>query len=331
MKYASISTTGPAADTIGLAECAPPIPGPGEVSIRMAWAPVNPADLNWIEGTYGTQPELPGTPGIEGSGIVLACGEGVTSLRPGQPVISLHGLGTWSQVIVRQAEHVLALPDGTDLQQAAMLRVNPATAWHLLHTRGPLPPGTWVLQNAASSALGHCVISLARHLGLRTVSLVRRPESIPGILAAGGDAAWLDEAASVAPVRELLEKSPAPLALNAVGGESATRLMDWLAPGGTMVTVGAMARQPLKVANRFLIFKGLHLTGFWLTRWMESADAGEIRALYTRLAGLLHDGALHQPVAATYSLTEIKEALMHAATSSRGGKILLHLDPGSDL
>ncbi len=325
MKHAIVETTGPAGDSIGRGNSPSPVPGPGEVTIRMAWAPVNPADINLIEGTYGTQPELPFVPGMEGSGRVLACGAGVTAFEPGQPVIPLSGTGTWSEVVTRRQDEIMALPEAADLQQAAMLRVNPATAWHLLHTCGSLPAGAWILQNAASSALGHCVAGLARHLGLRCISLVRREESIASCLRGGADAAFLDAPESLPAIRAAMGSAPACLAINAVGGESASRLMDCLAPGGTLVTVGAMARQPLKVANRFLIFKGINLTGFWLTRWRRSVSSAEAEVLYKSLADLLARGIFFQPVVAAYPLESISEAVRHAEQSGRDGKVMLQL------
>ena len=301
-----------------------PEPGPGEVRLRMVFAPINPADLNFIEGTYGRKPDLPSPLGIEGCGVIDARGPGVT-LPVGRLAIPLSGIGCWAEAIVRPAAAVFVLPEVIDPVQAAMLRVNPATAWGLLHAAGPLAPGSWVVQNAASSAAGHCVIAVARHLGLRTLSLVRRPESADACRAAGADAVLVDGTDAADAARAIPDFRPAALALNAVGGDSALRLLNLLGPGGTMVTYGAMGRQPLKVPNGLLIFKDLRLVGFWLTRWLESAPAADVSALYQRLADLVLSGAIRQPVAAIHSLTNLPLALEQAAASGRNGKILLKL------
>src|SRR5690606_20781656 len=118
----------------------------------------------------------------------------------------------------------------------------------------------------------------------------------------------------------------APLrAFNAVGGDSALRLMGLLAHGGTMITYGAMGRQPVKVPASLSIFRDLRVRGFWVTRWVESMAHSEAAALYARLGGLVRDGSLRQPVAAVYPLERIADALAHAAQSARDGKILLDL------
>jgi trans-2-enoyl-CoA reductase len=325
MKQILIESTGEPAVAARVVTAPSPELPPGHVRLRMLAAPVNPADLNFIEGTYGKKPVLPCVPGIEGAGRVVETGAGVSGIGTGSLAIPLSGIGCWAEEIVRPADQIMVLPPGIDPVQAAMLRVNPATARGLLYAGGTPAPDSWVVQNAASSGAGHCVIQLAHHLGLRTLSFVRRPESAAACLALGGEAVLTDEVRSVAEARALPGFEAPVLALNAVGGDSAVRLMDLLAPGGLMVTYGAMRRQPVKVPNGFLIFKGVSLRGFWLTRWLESAPAAEVRAVYAELAGLMAAGRMIQSVAAEYPLTEISEALRHAAAAGRGGKVMLRL------
>jgi trans-2-enoyl-CoA reductase len=169
------------------------------------------------------------------------------------------------------------------------------------------------------------VIGLARHLGLRSLSLVRRPESAAACLAAGADAVLPDDEEALAAAAAIPGFHPAALGLNAVGGDSALRLMNLLQPGGRLLTYGAMGRQPLKVPNGLLIFKGLELSGFWLTRWLASFPEEEGHKLYTQLAQLVAAGIIHQPVAAVYPLSSVTEAVRHAASAGRSGKILLQL------
>lgn len=325
MKQILFSQTGEPAAVAQLHDAPSPVLPPGHVRLRMLFAPVNPADLNYIEGTYGRKPVLPAVPGIEGVGRITEIGEGVPGFTTGSLAIQLGGMGCWAEEIVRPADKVYALPDNSDPRQAAMLRVNPATAWGLLHINGELPPGAWVAQNAASSGAGHCMIQLARHLGLRSLNLVRRAESAAECSALGADAVLVDDTGAVAAARALPDFQSPSLALNAVGGESAIRVMDLLTPGGTMVTYGAMSRQPVKVPNGFLIFKDVRLRGFWFTRWLESAPREEVHARYQKLAALMATGRLQQEVAAEYPLDEIAAALHHAATAARGGKVLLRI------
>lgn len=290
----------------------------------MLAAPINPADLNVIEGTYGELPELPATIGNEGCGEISALGSGVENLRVGQKVLPL-AFGTWTRELVVPAESVIPLPDAIDIQQAAMLAVNPATAWRLIHDFARLQPGDWIVQNAANSGVGRAVIQLARHLGFRTLNVVRRPELLDELRAAGADVVVTEETDLRRESRVLCGNSSPKLALNAVGGPSALNLANALAPGSPLVTYGAMGRQPLKIPNGLLIFKNLSFHGFWLRRWKETAPASEIQSTYKTLADLVERGILHTPVHRVFPLGEIEAALAEASLEKRGGKVLLDL------
>jgi trans-2-enoyl-CoA reductase len=171
--------------------------------------------------------------------------------------------------------------------------------------------------------VGRALIQIAASQGIRTLSFVRRPELIPELMALGATAVFLDDAAGLAAARARLGDEPVRMAANAVSGDSAIRLMDLLAPGGTLVTYGAMSLKSLKVPNGFLIFKDLHLRGLWVTRWLEHAPAGALLSVLEPLAEMLQTGQLHVPVEAIFPFTEAPRALARASESGRSGKILL--------
>ena len=156
-------------DVVEVETIEPSPPSANEVSVRMEAAPINPADLNYIEGVYGVKPDLPAAAGLEGFGRVSATGPGVTTLAVGDPVIFLSSRGTWASEVVCPAGSVIPIPAGLDPIQAAMLKVNPLTALRLLQDFGQPPAGAWVAQNAANSAVGQCVIQVAKAIGLRTL------------------------------------------------------------------------------------------------------------------------------------------------------------------
>jgi trans-2-enoyl-CoA reductase len=288
----------------------------------MLAAPINPADLNVIVGTYGELPPLPATIGNEGAGEILALGPGVENLRIGQKILPL-AFGTWTSELILPAKNAIPLPDEIDIHQAAMLTVNPATAWRLLHDFASLQPGDWIAQNATNSGVGRAVIQLARHLGFRTLNVVRRPELLDELRALGGDVVVTEEVDLRREARELCRGTLPKLGLNSVGGSSALNIANALAPGSPHVTIGAMARQPLKIPNGLLIFQNLAFRGFWLRRWKENAPAAEIQSTYATLADLLHRGILHSPLQQILPLSEAPAALAAAMQDKRTGKILL--------
>ncbi|PYJ48222.1 MAG: alcohol dehydrogenase, partial [Verrucomicrobia bacterium] len=150
-----------------------PTPAPDEVLVQMRAAPINPADLNQIEGKYPVRPELPATPGFEGAGVVVDADASASTIRAGTVVILPHNLGTWREAVAVKATELVAVPPGIDPVHAAMLKINPMTAWRLLHDYVDLKKGDWLIQNAANSAAGHAVIQIARELGYKTVNVVR--------------------------------------------------------------------------------------------------------------------------------------------------------------
>ena len=116
--------------------------------------------------------------------------------------------------------------------------------------------------------------------------------------------------------------APLALALNAVGGDSALRLAKALAPGATIVTYGAMSRQPLRIPNGLLIFKDLRWRGFWISQWYRHAPPEAIRAMFAELFDFARQGILSSPVERVYPLADVAAALAHAAQARRSGKIL---------
>ncbi|MBJ7259526.1 MAG: 2-enoyl thioester reductase domain-containing protein [Chthoniobacterales bacterium] len=294
-------------------------PGPGEVAVRMIFAPINPADLNMLEGKYGEARPLPDVPGNEGCGRVLAVGAGVDASWIGRLVLvdrlAWRDKGNWP------ADDLVAVPAGIEARQACLLRVNPPTAWCLLHSFADLKPGDWVVQNAATSAVGRAVVEIAKVRGWKTLNIVRRPEAAHELRQLGADAVAVDgpELADEAAVH--LGGAKPRLGLNAVGGASATRLAGLLGEGTTLVTYGAMSKEALKIPNGFLIFRDLLFRGFWLTRWLRTASHDEKDALFGEIFRLAASGCFAPHVAAEFPITEVSRAVTQAARG--GGKVLL--------
>jgi len=323
---ARLDRFGPASESLTVADLPVPGPGPDEVLLEMLAAPVNPADINVIEGTYGDLPALPATIGNEGVGRVAATGSNVRHLQPGQMVLPM-AFGTWCARMVVPASDVVLLPEGLDRFQAAMLTVNPATAWRMMHDFVKLAPGDWIVQNAANSGVGRSVIQLAHALGWKTLNTVRRESLVEELRSSGADVVVTEECDLRKEVKALCGGARPRLALNAVGGPSALNIAGALARGSTMVTYGAMSKQALKIPNGLLIFQELKFQGFWLKRWRERAANAVRQETYAALAGHLKAGTLFTPVHAVFPLARAAEAVLAAAQDQRAGKVLL--DPAA--
>jgi len=303
-----------------------PTPGAGEAIVKMRAAPINPADLNQIEGKYPIRAELPATPGFEGAGVVIDIGANVTNITPGALVILPHNIGTWRDAVAVKADELVVVPKGIEPVHAAMLKINPMTAWRLLHDYVDLKKGDWLIQNAANSAAGRAVIQIAHELGYKSVNVVRRGELTDELRAEGGDVVLVDAENLREEVKAATTGAPIRLGLNAVGGDSALRLANCLAPGSTLVTYGAMSLQPLKIPNGLLIFKDLRFRGIWINKWYDNATIQERMDAFHPLFEMAKRGLLKTKVERAYPLSEVKAAVTHAAQGKRGGKIIFEFE-----
>jgi trans-2-enoyl-CoA reductase len=323
-------THGKPADVLKLKQEPWPKPAAGEVIVEMRAAPINPADINAIEGKYPGRREVPAVPGFEGSGIVVELGAGVHDPPIGTLVILPHHIGTWRAALAVKAGELVAVPSEIDPTQAAMLKINPMTAWRLLHDYVELKPGDCLIQNAANSAVGRAVIQIARELGYKTVNIVRREELIEELRAEGGDIVLMDDERTRDEVKNATQGAAIRLGLNSVGGDSALRVANCLAFGGTLVSFGAMSLQPLKIPTGLLIFKDLRFRGIWINKWYDNATQTERMATFQPLFEMSKRGLLHTKVEKTYSLGQLHEAVAHAAHSKRTGKIVFEFRTEKD-
>jgi trans-2-enoyl-CoA reductase len=315
-------THGNPADVLRVESRPWPTPGPGEAVVKIRAAPINPADLNQIEGKYPVRAELPATPGFEGAGVVADLGANLTTVAVGDLVILPHNVGTWRDAVAVKAEDLVVVPAGIEPVDAAMLKINPMTAWRLLHDYVDLKKGDWLIQNAANSAAGRAVIQIARELGYKTVNVARRAELIDELRTEGGDVVLVDVENLRDEVKDATGGAPIRLGLNAVGGESALRLANCLAPGATLVTFGAMSLQPLKIPNGLLIFKDLRFRGIWINKWYDNATKDQRMEAFRALFEMAKRGLLKTKVEKAYPLSEAKVAVVHAAQGKRSGKII---------
>lgn len=327
MKMIRFDRFGVAADVVECVE-GPEVgePGPGEMIVRMLRMPINPSDLLQTSGRYGASPPpLPVFMGREGVGYIEKLGPGVDK-RLGHFVIPLTA-PTWRTHVKVKAEAVIHTPVGADIDQVAMLKVNPATAYLMLHDIVALQPGDWLVQNAANSAVGVYLAKLAAHGGCRTLNIVRRESAgaplreVPGavvIAHEGGPSAEL-----AAAVKAATGGAPVKLAIDAIGGPATEALAETVSEGATIVSYGLLSGKRCEIDPKHLVFRRVTLRGFWVSKWLELSPMDKIQALYDTLGKLLEDGVLRVDVAAVYPFDRIKEAMAHAAQDARGGKVLI--------
>lgn len=294
----------------------------GQARADVLRAPINPSDVIQVAGNYGVRPPLPAIAGNEGIGRIAEISGDARGLQVGQLVLLPAGAGTWRSEVVASAGAFVPMPEG-DVDQLSMMMVNPATAQLLLSEFVELSEGDWIIQSAANSAVGTYIVQLAKTMGVKTVSIVRRESAVQGLLDQGGDVVLVDCPDLVKRVIQATNKSKIKLALDAVAGETFGRLGECLEVGGTLVNYGAMSNEHASMQAGAMIFRDIRVRGFWLVNWFERASKEERMAVYAALTKAVATGALHAPIDRIFTLEEVSEAARYTMTGERTGKVLL--------
>lgn len=316
-------TFGDPAEVLHVADVETPEPGPGEVRVRTVLASIHNHDLWTIRGTYGFKPELPARSGTEAVGVVDAVGEGVTTLQPGQRVVTGGTFGVWAEYFVAPAAALVRVPDGIDDEAAAQLISMPFSALSLLEYLD-VAPGQWIAQNAANGAVGRLVAQFAAARGVHVLGLVRRAEGIAELAEAGisgvvasDDDAWRDR------VIEITGGAPIVAGVDSVGGSASDDVLSLLADDGTLVVFGAMASPTMSLSSGSVIFRQVTVKGFWGSKVSRAMDASARAALIGEVIRGVGDGSVTLPVAAVHSFDEASLAVRANFEPGRVGKLLL--------
>ncbi|BFZ53910.1 mitochondrial 2-enoyl thioester reductase [Savitreella phatthalungensis] len=303
-------------------------PRSDEFLVRFLASPINPADLNQIEGVYPTRPHF--DPSLSDADPPLAVGgnEALCEIiKPGRDhldmkwrlgewcILKRPGFGTWRSHAVVKGDSLIGLSkvmgdgltDGLDPVQVAVVGVNPCTAYRMLLDFSTLGKGDWWIQNGASSAVGRCAVQFSRLWGYRSINVIReRPgweKTKAELEALGADVVITDTQLGDRDfVKENVKSAwrnqetgrGVSLALNCVSGINGMNLVKTLEDGGHHVTYGAMSKQPLKLAASPLIFRDIHFHGFWVSRWAAKNPEGKIDMLRDILT-LVKDGKFAAP------------------------------------
>jgi NADPH:quinone reductase-like Zn-dependent oxidoreductase len=300
-------------------------PGPGQVVVRIAASPVNPSDLMFLRGLYGTRKPLPVVPGFEGSGTVVAAGPGLfPRLLLGRrvSVAADAGDGTWAEYMLSPAARCLPLIKSVSLEQGAMQMVNPWTAWVLLDLarRG----GHRAIAHApAASALGQMMARLQRRFGLTILHIVRREDQSELLRGLGAEHILNSSDPDFdVQLRERAHRLGVRLAYDAVAGEMTGRLLEALPRHGRVVVYGAIAAEPSRLNPGNLIFRDQRVEGFWLAGWAAHRNPLQLLRLSLLVQPLLGSD-LQTTVQARVPLAQAPAAIEQYAANMTQGKVLI--------
>lgn len=312
---------GPAAEVLRAETVALPPPGPGQVTVALIAASINPSDLISLSGAYAARIPLPLVGGYESVARVTAVGPDVTGLSMGQRVLPLGGPGAWASARVVQADWCLPVDDRLSDDQAATAYVNPLTCWLMLEGARP---DTRLAVSAAASVIGRMILRLANRRGLCPTAILRSAASRDRL--AGLDLADVIVSDHPAPQLARAWDGRGPdLALDCVGGATGQGMLDALCPGGQMIHYGLLSGQPLGVTQP--LRRDIRFTLFALRNWVHAHPRADLAALLDQVTPFILDGTLATPVIDRLPLSDIGAALTRLAVPGRDGKILLVPDP----
>jgi len=302
-------------------------PGPGQLRVRVHAAGVGSTDLIMLAGSYLYAPKIPFVPGYEVAGVVDGIGAGVAGFEVGQRVAALTVYGGFAELLVREAEHFLPVPDGVCERDAAAVILNYVTAWQMLHRVAKVQPGHTALVTGAAGGVGTAALQLLMLAGVKTYGAASAPKH--DLVRSLGAIPIDYRAGSIDRLTRALEPTGVDYAFDAVGGANISRCIGALRRGGKLVGFGFMgASGRLSQLAMFAdIFLGARLRGrvgkFYGITMLYRRDPNQLREDLAKIFSLLAARKIDPLVNTTFPLLEARQALELLASGSVEGKIVL--------
>jgi putative PIG3 family NAD(P)H quinone oxidoreductase len=303
--------------------CTRPVPHPlaDEVIIKTAFAGVNRPDALQRAGLYNPPKGASDLPGLEVSGEVVAVGAAVSDWRVGDQVCALVPGGGYAQFVSTPARHVLPVPDGLSLREAACLPETFFTVWSNVFMRGGLKAGERFLVHGGSSGIGTTAIQLARAFGARVFVTAGSAEKCEACLDLGAECAINYRTEDFVDV--MAAQDGADLILDMVGGDYIPRNIQSLALDGRLVNIAFLAGPKAQINMAQIMAKRLTLTGSNLRPQSVAAKAKIAAELQTHVWPLIASGQIAPVMHSEFTLADASEAHMLMESSAHIGKIVL--------
>ncbi len=301
----------------------PPAPGPGEVQVRIQARGVQYVDVLMLAGKYQFRPEPPFIPGNEAAGEVVAVGEGVTSFKIGDRIMSRHRLGAFATLGNSRAENCSPVPAGMSIEEAAVFSVAYMTAYHALLQRGRMKAGDWVMINGAAGGIGIAAIQVAKLFGAKVIATASTDEKRAACLEEGADYAIDYRQGLRDKVKELTgAHDGVDIVYDPIGAEVFDESLRCLAWGGRILVLGFLGGGPSTPRTNYLLIKGLEVIGVRLGGVTEQQpEVG--RENMRKLVELAGQGKLRPRISHRFPLERAADAIRTVIDRKVIGKAVL--------
>jgi NADPH:quinone reductase len=324
MKAWQVSRPGEPEDVLELVETPVPVPGAGQLLVRVLAAVANFPDVLLCRGTYQVRPELPFCPGVELCAEVVEAGPGVTGFSPGDRVIGGAALphGAFAEYALMEAAAAAPAPEGLDDAEAAPFHVTYQTGWFGLHRRARLAAGETLLVHAAAGGVGSGAIQLGKAAGARVIGVVGGPEKAAVARELGADVVVdrYDED-FVAVVKDVTGGRGADVVYDPVGGDAFRRSTKCIAFEGRIVVVGfASGDIPAAALNHALV-KNYSILGLHWALY-QRLDPDAVRDCDAELSRLVAAGFVRPLISERLPLAGVPDGLRRLAAGATTGRIV---------
>lgn len=321
----AIAIPGKGGPEVLVAETRPvPVPGAGQVVIKVAAAGVNRPDVLQRKGLYPAPKGHSELPGLEAAGTVAAVGAGVTRFKVGDPVMALLNGGGYAEYALAEEPATLAVPEGVSMVEAAAIPETCFTVWHNVFERGVLKSGEWLLVHGGTSGIGVTAIQLAAALGAKVIATAGSAAKCAVCLELGARRA-VDYTAEdfVEVAKAETEGRGVDVILDMVGGDYVDRNIRSLADDGRLVNIGYQNGSKVTVDMMRVMLKRLTLTGSTLRIRPTTVKGAIARAVEAQALPLVASGKIKIVIDSTFPLAEAAQAHARMETSQHIGKIVL--------
>jgi NADPH:quinone reductase len=301
-----------------------PLPGAGEILIKVAAAGVNRPDVAQRSGAYPPPPGASDLPGLEVAGEVVATGAGASKHRIGDKVMSLVAGGGYAQYCIAQDAQAIAVPAALSINEAGATPETLMTVWHNVFERGALKPGETLLAHGGSSGIGTMAIQLAKAFGSKVIVTVGSKEKADACLRLGADHAINYRTEDfVAGIKAATAGAGANVILDMVGGDYIERNYDAAAIDGRVVQIAFLRGSRANIDIVKLMVKRLHHTGSTLRPRSNADKAAMVAAIEAKVMPLFRDGRVKPLMDSTFPLEKAADAHRRIQSSEHIGKIVL--------